>query len=50
MVAMEFFTVNTKLAEMAILAQKKQQKRLLSVGLDLMQEIVTGLGVQYLTN
>ena len=50
--AVEFFTVCTKLAEMAILYSKDlttAKKKLPPVGLDLVQEIITGLGVQYLT-
>ena len=48
----EFFTVNTKLAEMAVLASKNlttANKKLPPVGLDLMQEIITCLRVQCLT-
>ena len=50
--AIEFFTVCTKLAEMAILYSKgltKAKKKLPPVGLDLMLQIITGLGVQCLT-
>ena len=50
--AVEFFTVCTKLAEMAILYSKDlttAKKKLPSVGLDLMLQIITGLGVQCLT-
>ena len=48
----EIFTVCTKLAEMAILASKDltTAKKLPPVGLDLVQEIIAGLGVQSLTN
>ena len=44
----EFFTVCTKLAEMALLASKDltTAKQLPQVGLDLMQEIITSLRVQ----
>ena len=44
----EFFTVCTKLAEMAILYSKDltTAKKLPPVGLDLMLQIITGLGVQ----
>ena len=45
----EFFTVGTKLAEMAILYSKDlttAKKKLPPVGLDLVQEIIAGLGVQ----
>ena len=48
----EFFTVCTKLAEMALLYSKElttAKKKLPPVGLGLMQEIITGLGVQCLT-
>ena len=48
----EFFTVCTKLAEMAILYSKDlttAKKKLPPVGLDLMLQIITGLGVQCLT-
>ena len=48
----EFFTVCTKLAEMAILYSKDLttvKKELPPVGLDLILHIVTGLGVQCLT-
>ena len=47
-----FFTVCTKLAEMAILYSKDfttAKKKLPPVGLDLMLQIITGLGVQCLT-
>ena len=50
--SVEFFTVCTKLAEMAILYSKdltKAKKKLPPVGLDLMLQIITGLGVQCLT-
>ena len=50
--AFEFFTVCTKLAEMAILYSKDlttAKKKLPPVGLDLMLQIITGLGVQCLT-
>ena len=49
--ALEFFTVCTKLAEMAILYSKDltTAKKLPPLGLDLVQEIITGLGVQCLT-
>ena len=43
------FTVCTKLAEMAILYSKDlttAKKKLPPVGLDLVQEIIAGLGVQ----
>ena len=42
----EFITVYTKLAEMAVLTSKDltTEKKLPSVGLNLMQEIITGLG------
>ena len=48
----EFFSVNTKLAEMAILASKDLTavKKLPPVGLDLMLKIITVLGVLCLTN
>ena len=48
---MGFFTVYTKLVEMALLASKDltNSKMLLPVGLDLMQEIITGLRVQCLS-
>ena len=45
----EFFTVCTKLAEMAILYSKDlttAKKKLPPVGLDLMLQIIAGLGVQ----
>ena len=44
-VLFEFFTVYTKLTEMAILASKdlKTPKKLPRVGLDLMPGIITGL-------
>ena len=45
--SIEFFTVNTKFAEMAVLASKDLTKVKTSfplVGLYLMQEIITGLG------
>ena len=48
----EFFTVCTKLAEMAILYPKDlrtTKKKLPSVGLDPMLQIITGVGVQCLT-
>ena len=48
----EFFTVCTKLAEMAVLYSKDlttARKRLPPVGLDLMLQIITGFGVQCLT-
>ena len=48
----EFFTVCTKLAEMAILYSKDlttAKKMLPPVGLNLVQEIVAGLGVQCLS-
>ena len=48
----EFFTVCTKLAEMAIFLFKgfnNSKKKLPPVGLDLMLQIITGLGVQCLT-
>ena len=48
----EFFTVCTKLAEMALLSSKElttAKKKLPPVGLNLMQEIITGSGVQCLT-
>ena len=48
----EFFTVCTKLAEMAILYSKDlttATKKLPPVGLELMLQIITGLGVQSLT-
>ena len=48
----EFFTVCTKLAEMAILYSKDlttAKKKLPPVGLDLVQEIIAGLGVRCLT-
>ena len=50
---LEFFTVNTKLAEMAALASKDlttAKKSYLQWELDLMQEIITSLGDQCLTN
>ena len=49
----EFFTVNTKLAEIAVLTLKDLttvKKSYLQWGFDLMHEIITGLGVQCLTN
>ena len=48
----EFFTVNTKLVEMTVLASKDltNVKKLPPVGLDLMQEIITGLRVKRLSN
>ena len=49
----EFFTVCTKLAEMAILYSKDlttAKKKLPAVGLDLMLQIITGLGVQCLNH
>ena len=48
----EFFTVCTKLAEIAILYSKDlttAKKQLPPVGLNLVKEIITGSGVQYLT-
>ena len=48
----QFFTVCTKLAEMAILYSKDlttAKKKLPPVGLNLMLQIITGLGVQCLT-
>ena len=47
----EFFTVCTKLTEMALLCSKDltTAKKLPPVGLDLMQEIITSLRVQCLT-
>ena len=48
----EFFTVCRKLAEMASLYSKEltaAKKKLPPVGFDLMQEIITSLGVQCLT-
>ena len=48
----EFFTVCTKLAEMAILYSKNlttAKKKLAPVGLNLVQEIIAGLEVQCLT-
>ena len=45
MTTLEFFTVNTKLAEMAVLASKDLTSAKVSYlqwGLDLMQEIITG--------
>ena len=52
MTAFEFFTDYTKLAEMPLLASKDltTAKKLPPVGLDLMQEIITGLRVQCLTS
>ena len=49
---LKFFTVYTKLVEMAGLASKDltTAKKLPPVGLDLMQEIITGFRVQCLTN
>ena len=49
---MEFITVFTKLAEMALLASKDltAAKKLPPVLLDLVQEIITGLGVQSMPN
>ena len=47
--SIEFFTVCTKLAEMAILYSKDlttAKKKLPPMGLDLVQEIIAGLGVQ----
>ena len=44
------FAVNTKLAEMAVLASKDLTTKLLPLGLDWIQEIITGLGVKCLTN
>ena len=51
-VTIEFFTVCTKLAEMALLYSKDliTAKKLPLVELDLMQEIIAGLRVQCLTN
>ena len=51
--SIEFFTANTKLAEMSVILASKDlttTKKLPPVGLDLMQEIITGLRVQCLTN
>ena len=50
-IRLQTFTVCTKLAEMAILYSKNltTAKKLPPVGLDLVQEIIAGLGVQYLT-
>ena len=51
-VVLEFFTVCTKLAKMAILYSKDlttAKKKLPPVGLNLMLQIITGLGVQCLT-
>ena len=52
MLPFKFFTVNTKLSEMAVLALKDltTAKMLPQVGLDLMQETITDLGVQCLSN
>ena len=52
LIAIEFFTVSTKLAEMVILASKdlRTLTNVPPVGLDLMEEIITGLRVQHLTN
>ena len=50
--SVEFFTVYTKLAEMAIMASKDlttAKKSYPPVGLDMMQEIINGLGIQCLT-
>ena len=50
--AIEFFTVNAKLVEMAILASldlTTAKIKLPPVGLNLMQEIITSLRVQCLT-
>ena len=50
--SIEFFTVCTKLTEMAILYSKDlttAKKSLPPVELDLMLQIITGLGVQCLT-
>ena len=46
------FTVNTELTEMAVLASKglTTPKKLPSVGLGLLQEIITRLGVQCLAS
>ena len=51
LLAIELFTVCTKLVEMALLHSTvlTTAKMLPSVGLDLMQEIIIGLGVQCLT-
>ena len=48
--AIEFFTVNTKLAEMAVLASKDLTTAKRSYLLNLMQGIITGLRVNCLTN
>ena len=51
-ISFDFFTVCTKLAEMAILYSRDlttAKKKLPPVGLDLMPQIITGLGVQCLT-
>ena len=48
---MEFFTIYTKLEEIAVLSSKDlttAKKIIFPVGLHLMQEIITGLGVQCL--
>ena len=51
-VKIEFFTVYTKLAEMAVFASEDltTAKKLPPVGFNLMQEIITDLGVQCLAN
>ena len=51
MILIEFFTINTKLAELAVLASKDltTTKKLPPVWLDLMQETITGLRVRCLT-
>ena len=48
---MEFFTVYTKLVQIALLASKDltTAKMLLPEGLDLIQEMITGLRVQWLS-
>ena len=49
---LEFFTVHTKIAIQCIGIKgfNNSKKELPPAGLDLMQEIITGLGVQCLTN
>ena len=49
----DHFIVNTKMVEMAVLASKdstKTLKNLAPAGLDLIQEIITGLRIQCLNN
>ena len=48
----KFFTVYTNLAKMAVLASTNltTAKNKLPAGLNLMQEIIIGLGVEYITD